>query len=363
MARDIFSKLKKYSGSEISQDENYATEALTAMLSEFPQYKQYLAKVLFNIDISPDALVKTQEGFKTNRLGRAVLDLVIEDEEIYLIIEVKISAGINQYKSQDELDDDIYDQVQKYEDCIGLPEDKKVTIFILSQHSPRLKKSSYKYYNPSQNNVRWSDLYRKTREYYGQLKDLTPEKYMLEHFIEFVKEENMAGFQGFTIQNLADVSRLAELASILGSHRELTKARIRIEGLRAREENLVYDRDGIFYKWSGNDKVGVFVGLWYSDKIYHFKFPSESGPRAMVFVEIPPNSPIRKRILESEAYSKAGNTFDQKNVGYQVLLKSRPLTGFLDSEDQAAGLLSFYEESVEQLRQSGLITQITSLKP
>lgn len=363
MARDIFSKLKKYTGSEISQDENYATEALATMLAEFPQYKQYLGRTLFNIDISPDAFVKTQEGFQTTRLGRAVPDLTIEDDKIYLIIEVKISAGINQYKSRDELDEDIYNQIQKYEDCIGLPDNKKIAVFILSQHSPKLKKNVYKYYNPNENNVRWSDLYSKTHEYHAQLKDLTPEKYLLGHFIKFLKEENMAGFQGFTLQNLADVSRLAELASILSSHRELIKTRIKIEGLRAREENLVYDRDGVFYRWSGNDKVGVFIGVWYSDEIYHFKFASGSGPRAMVFVEIPPNNPIRKRVLESEAYKKAGNTFGQKNVGYQILLKSKPLTEFLGTENQVATLLSFYSESIEELRQSGLITQITSLKP
>jgi hypothetical protein len=350
MARDIFSKLKKYSGGEISQDENYATEALAAMFSEFPQYKQYLVDVLFKIDISPDALVKTQESFQTRRFGRAVLDLIIEDDKSYLIVEVKISAGINQYRSQEELDNELYDQIQKYEDCIGLPEEKKIAIFVLSQYSPHLKKSSYRWYNPSQNNIRWSDLFRKTREYHAQLKDLTPEKYLLENFIKFLKEENMAGFQGFTLQNLADVSR------------ELIKAKITIEGFTAKAENLIYDRDGIFYKWRGNDKVGVFIGLWYSDEIYRFKFPSEAGPRAMVFVEIPPNNPIRKRILQSEAYSKAGNTFGQKNVGYQVLLKSKPLTEFLGSEDQVTRLLLFYEESVEELRQSGIITQILSLK-
>jgi hypothetical protein len=363
MARDIFSKLKKYAGSEISQDENYATEALAAMLLEFPWYKQYLVKTLFNIDISPDAQVKTQEGFSTNKLGRAILDLVLEDNETYLIVEAKISAGINQYKSQDELDGEIYDQVQKYEDCIGLPENKRVTIFILSQHSPKVKGSSYRYYNPGQNDVRWSDLYRITREYHAQLKDLTPEKYLFDHFIKFLKEENVAGFQGFTLQTLADMSRLAEVASILSSHRDLIKARIKIEGLRAKEENLIYGRDGVFYKWSGNEKVGIFVGLWYSDEIYHFKFPSVSGPQAMVFLEIPPNNPIRKRVLESEAYRKAGNSFGQKNVGYQVLLKSRPLTEFLGAEDQVGTLLSFYQESIEQLRQSEILNQIILLKP
>ena len=69
MARDIFSKLKKYSGSEISQGENYATEALAAMLSEFPQYKQYLAKVLFNIDISPDARRLSDQYIWKSNLG------------------------------------------------------------------------------------------------------------------------------------------------------------------------------------------------------------------------------------------------------------------------------------------------------
>lgn len=364
MARSIFSRLKKYASSETSKDENYATETLAALLSELPNYRRYLVEKLFSIHISDLALVKTQEHYQTNKFGSAILDLVVEDDDNFIIVEVKIDTGINIYKSQDETDMEIYDQLQKYEDCIGLPGNKRISIFTLTQHMlSSIRSAKYRYYSSDSGNIKWHELYRATRDYALRLKDHTPEKYLLEHYIQFLKEDNMAGFQGFTLQNLTDMSRLTELSDRLDHHRELIKARIKIKGFKGSEENMMWDRDGIFYKWSGIGKVGVFVGLWYSDMIYDFKFPQESGPRAMVFLEIPPKNPIRKQILESEGFKKASKTYDQKNVGYQVLLKSRCLTDFLGQEDQVGALLSFYQERVDELRNSGILDEIISWKP
>jgi len=364
MARSIFSRLKKYGSSETSKDENYATETLAALMSELPNYRRYLVEKLFRIHISDSALVKTQEHYQTNKGDSAILDLVVEDDDNFIIVEVKIDAGINIYKSQNEMGMEIYDQLQKYEDCIGFPGNKRISIFTLTQHMlSSIRSAKYRYYSSDSGNIKWHELYRATRDYTPRLKDLTPEKYLLEHYIQFLKEESMAGFQGFTLQNLADMSHLAELRDTLDHHRELIKARIKIKEFKGSDENMKWDRDGIFYKWSGIDKVGIFVGLWYSDRIYDFKFPQESGPRAMVFLEIPPKNPIRKHILESEAFKRVSKTYEQKNVGYQVLLKSRCLTDFLDQEDQVGALLSFYQERVDELRNSGILDEIISRKP
>ena len=189
--------------------------------------------------------------------------MVVEDDDNFIIVEVKIDAGINIYKSQDETDMEIYDQLQKYEDCIGLPGNKRISIFTLTQHMlSSIRSAKYRYYSSDSGNIKWHELYRATRDYALRLKDHTPEKYLLEHYIQFLKEENMAGFQGFTLQNLTDMSRLTELSDRLDHHRELIKARIKIKGFKGSEENMMWDRDGIFYKWSGIGKVGVFVGLW-----------------------------------------------------------------------------------------------------
>jgi len=364
MARSIFSRLKKYASSETSKDENYTTETLATLLSELPNYRRYLMEKLFRIHISDSALVKTQEHYQTNKFGSAILDLLVEDDDNFVIIEVKIGAGgLNIYESQDEMDEDIYDQLQKYEDCIGLPENKMISVFTLTQHMPKIESAKYHYYNCDSGNIRWHELYRTTRDYSLSLEEDKPESYLLEHYIQFLKEENMAGFQGFTLQNLTDMSRLTELSDTLDSHRELIKAIIKIKGFKGSDENMMWDRDGIFYKWSGVGKVGVFVGLWYSDKIYHFKFPQESGPGAMVFLEIPTQHPIRKQILDSETFKKACKMFDHKNIGYQVLLKSQPLVDFLGQKDQAGALLSFYQEKVDELRNSGILDQILLWKP
>lgn len=363
MARSLFTRLKKYVGAEISQDENYATELLASLLHDLPSYRQFVLNELFQVPIAEEVAIKTQESYQTKRFGRAVLDLVIEDNVHFIMIEVKVGAGVSTYQPQDNLDGDIYDQIQKYEDCIGLPEDKRISIFTVTQHTLKIRRANYRYYQPDTNNIRWYELYRITNKYYLKLEDNTPEKYLLDQYTRFLKEENMAGFQGFTLKDLADMSRLTELTEMLSQHRELIKTRIKIEGFRESEEHLSWDRDGVFYKWRGPGKLGVFVGFWFSDEIYHFKFPWESGPRAMVFLEIPPQSPIRNQVIESEAYAKAGSTFGRKNVGYQVLLTSKSLTDFLGKEDQIGALLTFYQDSVGELKKSGILDLILSSKP
>jgi hypothetical protein len=40
----------------------------------------------------------------------------------------------------------------------------------------------------------------------------------------------MAGFQGFTLKDLADMSRLTELTEVVSQHRELIKTRIKAKG-------------------------------------------------------------------------------------------------------------------------------------
>ena len=362
MARSLFTRLKKYVGAEISQDENYATELLANFLYELPVYRHHLLNELFRIPIAQEVTIKTQQSYQTKRFGRAILDLVLEDSERFIMIEVKVGAGINFYQAHDEIDEDIYDQIQKYEDCIGLPDEKEIFIFTLTQHTPKIRHTQHRYYKADADNVRWRELYRTTKQYLDKLKGDTAEKYLLEQYTRFLKEENMAGFQGFTLKDLADMSRLNELTEMLRQHRELIKTAIKIQGFKESEEHLLWDRDGVYYKWRGASGVGVFIGLWFSDEIYHFKFPRESGPRAMVFLQIPPQSPIRDQVIESQAYLKASSTFGRQNIGYQVLLTSKPLTDFLNKDDQTGVLLAFYQDSVRELKKSGVLDLILSSK-
>jgi len=311
MATSIFSRLKRYASSDSSKDENYATEALATLLSELPGYRQHLTQNLFGIETSDSASVKTQEHYQTNKYGSAILDLVVEDEDNLIIIEAKIDADINVYRPQDEIDAEVCDQLQKYEDCIGLPESKKISIFTLTQHRPKIRSAKYRYYNCGSGNIRWHELHRATRGYALSLEERTPERYLLEHYIQFMKEENMAGFQGFMLQDLAEIPRLIELTERLKHHRELIKAKIKVDRFKGSDEamKVEWGRDGVFYKWSEPEKVGIFIGLWFSDDIYEFKFSQQAGPHVMVFLEIPPKHPIRKQILGSEAFKQASKTF------------------------------------------------------
>ena len=195
--------------------------------------------------------------------------------------------------------------------------------------------------------------------------DFKDKQELIKDFIEEA-QEFLDEFENLLLQleqGLEDALDLNLLTEILRQHRELIKTTIKIQGFKDREEHLSWDRDGVFYKWRGLSKVGVFVGLWFSDEIYHFKFPRESGPRAMVFLEIPPQSPIRNQVVESQAYVEADTVFGRQTIGYQILLTSKPLTDFLSKEDQVGALMAYYQESITKLKKSAILDFILSIKP
>lgn len=357
MARNLFSKLKRYSGGIISQDENYATEALATLLDEFPSVRMFLIRELFHIPGELEAIVRTQVPYETKRFGRAIIDLVIEDRSNLIMVEVKVESGLNYY----EVDQETYNQIAKYEDCEGLPLDKEIYIFVLSKYPMYLESSDYKYFKLDSNPILWRTLYTTADRYCRSLAADTPEKYLLAKFTDYLKEEGMAGFQGFKIDHLADLSRQPELGDVCAEHRRTILENIDISGFEGKEDTS-WDRDGVYYRCvqEGRSRVAVFVGLWLSPRYYHIEFPLETGPQVMVFVEVPPKHELRDQLLSSKAYREASKKFTQpkQNLGFQVLLRHKPLAEFLGSKDQVNSLLEFYRESIHYLEESGLLNEI-----
>jgi hypothetical protein len=363
MARNLFSQLKRYSGGIISQDENYATEALATLLDEFPSFRMFLIRELFNIETEPEAIVRTQVSYDTKRFGRAILDLVIEDNSYFITVEVKVESGLNIYESNEEVEQETYnqtyDQIAKYEDCQGFP-DKSPSIFTLSKYPLPLKSSSYKYFKPEANQKLWRDLYAVTYKYYCSLETLTPEKYLLGKFTDYLKEEGMAGFQGFKIDHLANLSRRAETDDICSDFRALILQNISIAGFKGRDQTA-HDRDGILYTPENKKDlpyVGIFVGLWLSDEQTYLKFSRETGPQVQVTVGTEPRGQFREKLLSSQAYERVSGEFRRQSPGWRILLRHRPLVDFIGSNEQAGSLLEFYRESIRDLEESGLLDEI-----
>ncbi|MFC1968472.1 hypothetical protein ACFLVX_03680 [Chloroflexota bacterium] len=130
--------IKKYAGTEITQNENYSTELLAGLLNQLPNYRQFILNELYLVTLTEGVVVKTQDTYQTQRFGKAILDLTIEDNAHFIITEVKVDSRINIYQSQDDLDKEVYDQIQKYEDCIGLPEHKNILIFTITKHPVKI---------------------------------------------------------------------------------------------------------------------------------------------------------------------------------------------------------------------------------
>jgi hypothetical protein len=360
MARNLFLQLKKYSGGAISQDENYVTEALATLLEEFPSFRTYLVRELCNIELEPEATVRTQVIYETGQLGlgRAILDLVIEDTSNFIIIEVKVESGLNYYEAVEGGDQVVYSQITKYENCEGLPTNKSISIFTLSKYPLHVKAVDYHYFK---HEVLWRTLFAKMEDYHRTLASETPEKYLLGKFMCFLKEEGMAGFQGFKIDHLPDLAHRAEINAVCEEHRRLIKDNITMTDFRGKDQ-VAYGRDGIIYEWEHDKDVKIFVGLWLSDELYYFKFRRQGGPQVMVFFELPPKHKLRSVLLSSEAYAKVSKEFARQKDGWQILLRRRPLIEFLDSDDQGESLLEFYRESIDDLQQSGLLAELAGHK-
>lgn len=357
MTTNIFLRLRKYSGGMIPQDENYVTEALATLLEEFPSFRVSLIRDLFGTETWLEASVKTQAAYETKRFGRAVLDLVIEDKDNFIVVEVKVESGLNYYESREEIDRDTYDQIAKYEDCVGFPPHKRISLFVLSKYPLNLGDFNYRYFKPDSNQLLWKTLFAEGDKYCRSLVSDTPEKYMLGKFLDYLKEEGMAGFQKFKIDHLADLSRRAEVDAVCADHRSMISENITIPNFKARDQ-VAYNRDGVLYELVRDRSIKVFAGLWLSDEGYYFKFPPETGPQVMVFLELPPKHKLRSSLMSSEAYGRVSNEFGRQEDGYQILLRRRPLIDFLRSSDQSNALLDFYRESVAELQQSGLLAEL-----
>jgi len=362
MTTNPFLRLKKYAGSMISQDENYATEALAMLLDGFPSFRSRLVSALFGQEIELAARVRTQVAYETRRFGRAILDLVIEDSGNFIAVEIKVEAGLNYYAgvSDTEPDQITYDQIAKYEDCKGLPTDKKISFFTLSKYPLNLEDASYKYFKPGSNQLLWRQVFIEITNYSCSLTVETPEKYLLNKFTQYLKEERMAGFQRFKIDDIANLSQRLEVDAVCADHRSLIMDNIILPDFKSNNQKAAYNRDGVVYEWKHDKGIKIFAGLWLSDEGYYFKFPRETGPQVMVFFELPPKHALRSSILSSQELTRVSKEFGREKDGWQILLRRRPLIEFMASDDQAKSLLNFYLESINDIQRSGLLQLLKS---
>lgn len=352
---NIFSMLKKYPTTDKQQrDENFVSQCLAVLLTEFPKYKTYLVDKLLKIQIEADGSVRREEEYTTKIGGKkARLDLVLEDKNNFIMIEVKVRSSENLYEGDDK---EILGQIELYENIKGLPTNKAISIFLLTLVQIEAHKTAYIYYNPAENNKLWYELANITKEYSASTSDGSAEKYLLNAFYGFLKEERMTGFQGFN----QDIREMENMVNSLAEHRNLIKHEIghKLKGYDPMEQKLVYGRDGIFFKIQKGQNIGIFVGIWYSDRDYVFKFDSANGPQLMVFVEIPPNHPQWGKFIDSAPYNKASALFKKEKRKYQLLLAHEDLAKFLSSNNQTDSIVSFYSDCVDALIESGVIDEL-----
>jgi len=349
---DLFTRLRRYAHAENAAEENYLTEILGYLLSEFPNYRKRLMTCLLEIDIAEDATVETQVGWPTSSYGKAILDLVVQDASHFVMIEVKVEAGLNEYEFMGQN----VDQLQKYEDCSGLPEGKVSSIHTLTKHP--INSTSSRSLPFSEH--RWFDVFQTTEQYVREKIVANAEEHLLKKFLIYLEVHDMAGFRGFSGADLEVLSNKSHLDSVMDSMASAILATIPIPSFTGKHQSA-HGRDGVIFEFDRGPAIKIFVGLWISDQAYQFKFDRQSGPQVMAFVEIPPNHKWRPELERSNAFNTLLRAFDRQPRGYQALLKHCPLNDFIDNEDQSTRLLNYWSEAVSVISEAGLVDKLEEL--
>lgn len=192
---NIFSALNKYKPQEqINPLENFFTESLKFILNLNTELLNDFVRKISNDKFK---LFKAPFSLETQaRHDSSIIDLQITDKRKQKIfIEIKVNARENRYF--DEKTENDFGQVQKYLDL----NDGYVCFIAKDQGDIRVKKHKDKFLGQYE----WFEIYKVIDEFYNKNKNKLDKnnKYFITKFLEFMTEQNMQSFQGFSKKDLA----------------------------------------------------------------------------------------------------------------------------------------------------------------
>ena len=177
-------------------EEDFFTEVLGFLLQHsllentnlFQSFCKLISINVLSQDIS-ESIIKAQEEFSTTNSKRAIPDLTIKFPHLFVFIEVKISAELNQYaideadKNKNE-EKETYNQIEKYHRII-LPGGYTKKIVLLTLYPKHFKNKTQDLIHK---HILWQEIYRMLRNYCS----INPvEKFLKNQFLKLMEENNM----------------------------------------------------------------------------------------------------------------------------------------------------------------------------
>ncbi len=164
---NIFKELKRGN----SREEEYFSAALAILLDEIPELTTYLLDEILGIFYESEEYEIIPEHPITD--GR--IDIAIKSIHYEIFIENKISSGLGESQLE---------RYSKYLESI----DKETKLVLLTRDfidDETIQKYTDKY-------IFWTELYTLIELFTNSILEIYEKKYLLEQFLEFLREENMS---------------------------------------------------------------------------------------------------------------------------------------------------------------------------
>jgi hypothetical protein len=190
----LFTSLGTYRPNErVNPEENFTTELLRHILEYSRKHQTELFGLFMSLldeyapvhDYSKYGEVETQKYFSADGVGNAYVDLVIQSQDTYFLIEIKVESGLNYYEVDNAggNQNNFIDQIKKY-DMIRSNHTKK--IYFLTKYAHGLAFDNCDCFIKS---FMWHDVYRIFKTYTSNDQ---AEAYLMGEIMNYMEDKNMA---------------------------------------------------------------------------------------------------------------------------------------------------------------------------
>ena len=307
--------------------EDFCTECLAGILESDQSLLNDFVTSVLGIRVDENFRVETQKVY-FHEGDKSIVDMVFQSRSAICFMEMKVdsSEGAN--------------QLQKYHELlIGSTEINKRDKYLM-YCTLFLEEKEHKW--PEFHQLRWQDI----AEFFA---DKTKKNTLIKTFYQFLEENKMAGNERFSYEDIVGLKRFRDITA------KINEIFLRVEpdlkvfgkirgGINATGQVKNHNRYAL---WCEN-----IIGDTWSEVLISFNFSGSSfsdGPCLVTQLWISnDNSQFDKIRLEAENKSEVQFITDDANSG-GALLFEKPLTDFLEKEDQIDLIKKWFSENLLML--------------
>ena len=234
---NIFKELKRGN----SREEEYFSAALAILLDEIPELTSYLLDEILGIsDKSEEYEIIPEYPISDGRI-----DIAIRSIHYEIFIENKISSGLGE------------SQLERYSKHLESI-DKETKLVLLTRDfidDETIPKYTDKY-------IFWTELYTSIELFTNSILEIAEKKYLLEQFLEFLREENMSD-EKVSWEYTEGIKSFMNLLNMIRSSLDKLKTEGKIRDFGTKSIGNSYA--GILINKCDKSRYEFWVGFNYSD--------------------------------------------------------------------------------------------------